>query len=332
VIDNGSDDDTAARAGAAGARVIAEARPGMGHAVRSGVAAARHDWVMKADADLGRFDIALFARMAGARAPGVGLVKGAWNDPQDPMPMTRLLVAPALRQMFPGLGGLRAPNSGIYLFDRSRVAHEHLTGDYAVDIDVMLRIHAAGAQVAEVDIGRIVHDSRDPAHYSRMAEQILAFFLSRQPAGLLQEVVVFADDGAQAARHATGLMAAKLIAGARVTACLGAAGPHLGPLAAFPTFREVPLAQASGIAPHANATALCIVAPATGAARAGAEALAARAPLTAALWEMPGGAGWMPDVAVDAGEGAQMRAAALNRLAPGAALPARDLFRVVAQG
>ena len=329
VIDNGSDDDTAAQAEAAGARVIHETRPGMGHAVRSGVAAAAHDWVMKVDADLDRFDTSLFARMAEARAPGVGLVKGAWTDPADPMPMTRLLVAPALRQMFPGLGGLRAPNSGIYLVDRSRIAHERLTGDYAVDLDVMLRIHAAGAEVAEVDIGRIVHDTRDPGHYGRMAEQILAFLLSRQPLGLLEEVVVMAEDDAQALRHAAGLMARKLIAGARVTACLGEAGPHLDRLAGFPTFRAVPLVQAAGIAPQANAAALCIVAPATGPARAEAEALADRARLPAELWEMPGGAGWVPDVAVDPGEGSALRRAALGPLAPGSEPHPRELFRRV---
>ena len=86
--------------------------------------------------------------------------------------------------MFPGLGHLRAPNTGIYLFDRSRIAHANLTGDYAVDIDVMLRVHAAGADVAEVDIGRIEHDARDVSHYNGMAEEIFAFFLSRQPLDL----------------------------------------------------------------------------------------------------------------------------------------------------
>jgi len=331
VIDNGSTDATAALATGAGARVIAEARPGMGNAVRSGVAAAAHDWVMKVDADLGRFETAFFARMAEARAPGVGLVKGVWNDPHDPMPMTRLLVGPALRVMFPGLGDLRAPNTGIYLFDRSRIAHDRLTWNYAVDIDVMLRIHAAGAEVEEVDIGRIVHDSRDPGHYSRMAEEIFAFLLSRQPLGLLREVVVFADSDAQAARHATGLMAASLIAGARVTACLGQDGPHLEALKGFPTFDEVALGEAGHLVPHANAASLCIVAPGDGPARAQAEALAARVSLPVDMREMPGRApDWTPDIAVDAGEGDGLRRAVLARLDPGGVPPLREMFRQVA--
>ena len=327
VIDNGSNDDTTAQAEAAGARVIHETRPGMGHAVRSGVAAARHDWVMKVDADLGRFDTGLFARMAEARAPGVGLVKGAWNDPEDPMPMTRLLVAPALRQMFPGLGGLRAPNSGIYLFDRSRIAHERLTGDYAVDLDVMLRVHAAGAAVAEVDIGRIVHDSRDPGHYSRMAGQILAFFLSRQPLGLLEEVAVVARSEDEVIRHASGVMAAKLIAGARVSVYVDAAGEALDAVfGGFPTYRRAAMAGAARHTPHANATRLRIIqAPGIGCAVPG-------APVPVEVWEMPGAAGFAADIAVESGAGAALRRAALERLGLPGDAPKREVFRVVTQG
>jgi len=327
VIDNGSGDGTEALAREAGARVIAEARAGMGHAVRTGVAAARHDWVMKVDADLGQFDTALFARMGEARAQGIGLVKGAWNDPQDPMPMTRLMVRPALRLMFPGLGDLRAPNSGIYLFDRSRIAHDRLIGNYAVDLDVMLRVHAAGAGVSEVDIGRIVHDARNPDHYSAMAEELLGFLLSRQPRELLEEVVILADDGVQAARHATGLLAQKLIAGARVTACLDDPAPLVEALAEFPTFRTLPLDRATEIGSHAAARAMRVIVPAGGPAREAGEALAARLALPVEIWEMPGDAGWCPDTGVDPGEGADIRQAVLDGIAPGTVPAPRELFR-----
>ncbi|MFB9148709.1 glycosyltransferase [Roseovarius ramblicola] len=323
VIDNGSTDATAACAAAAGARVIAEARPGMGHAVRNGVAAAAHDWVMKVDADLGRFETGLFARMAEARAPGVGLVKGAWNDPHDPMPMTRLLVAPALRLMFPGLGELRAPNSGIYLFDRSRIAHQRLTPDYAVDLDVMLRVHAAGARVEEVDIGRIVHDARNPDHYSRMAQEILAFFLSRQPLGLLDEVVVIAADEAAAAQHVGGVIAGKLIAGARVSVYLNEGGATLDAVfGGFPTYRRAPFAEAAGHAPHANAARLRIIrAP-------GLDRAVPGACVPVDVWETGGAA----DVPVPLATGVALKRAALERLGLPTDVPPRETFRVVAEG
>jgi len=327
VIDNASDDGTAEAARAAGAVVLAEERPGMGHAVRRGVAAARHDWVMKVDADLGRFDTARLARMIEARAPGVGLVKGAWNDPHDNMPMTRLLVRPALRLMFPGLGGLRAPNTGIYVFDRSLIAHEYLTGDYAVDLDVMLRIHAAGAGVAEVDIGRIEHDARDVGHYNAMAEEILAFFLSRQPLALLEEVVVVAETEADVARHAAGVIAGKLIAGARVSVYAGAGGAALDSVfAGFPTYRRAPLAEAAQHVPHANAARLRVIAsPAT-------RFEAMRTALPVEVWEMPGAVGFAPDISAGTGAGAALKRAALERLGLPVAFAPREVFRVVAEG
>ncbi|MGR3462251.1 MAG: glycosyltransferase [Roseovarius sp.] len=323
VIDNGSTDATVARAQAAGARVIAEARPGMGNAVRSGVAAAAHDWVMKVDADLGRFETAFFARMAEARAPGVGLVKGAWNDPHDPMPMTRLLVAPALRLMFPALGDLRAPNTGIYLFDRSWIAHDRLTWNYAVDIDVMLRIHAAGAEVAEVDIGRIVHDMRNPDHYGRMAQEILAFFLSQQPLGLLEEVVVMAETEAGAVRHASGVIAEKLIAGARVSVYLREGGAALDAVfGGFPTYRRALLDEAAKHVPHANAVRLRIIrAPGLGCAVS-----AAGVPVE--VWETAG----VADVSVPLEAGVALKRAALERLDLSGVVPPRELFCVVTDG
>ena len=332
VIDNASTDATAARAEAAGARVVAEARPGMGHAVRTGVAVTRHDWVMKVDADLDRFDLSLFARMQAARAPGVGLVKGAWNDPDDDMPMTRLLVRPALARMFPGLVHLTAPNSGIYLFDKSRVAHAELVGTYAVDIDVMLRIHAAGAAVTEVDIGHIVHDARDPRHYGAMAEQIFGFFLGRQPVDPMGEVVILAETGEAVIRAASGHAASKLRAGARVTLVLadgqGAGARALAEvLAAYPTLRIVDLAAVDEVRPGPDAARMTIIAE-PGAMMRHAAALQTR--LTPALpvdlWQMPGPSQACPDLAVDITEGCELKRAALARIGAPKNCAPREVF------
>ena len=332
VIDNGSTDATAAEAAGAGAHVVAETRPGMGHAVRTGIGAARHDWVMKVDADLDKFDTAQFSQMIQARAPGVGLIKGAWNDPRDNMPMTRLLVRPALARMFPGLGHLRAPNTGIYLFDKSRIAHGELVGDYAVDLDVMLRVHAAGAEVVEVDIGRIVHDARDVSHYNGMAEQIMAFFLSRQPLDLLGEVVVVAERPETVIRMAFGHAARKLMAGARVTCALGT-GASVDILseavAPFPTARIVALTDLSGVAPTAHAARLTVIAE-EGAALTAARSFAARhaTSLPVALWRMPGEGERLGDISVNIAEGEAVKRAALERLTPVDEIAPREVFHV----
>lgn len=266
VVDNGSEDDTRAVAKAAGARTVFEPVPGMGHAVRAGYAAARHDWVMKIDADLDKFDTRLFARMLEARAPGVGLVKGAWHDPNDNMPMTRLLVMPAIKALAPELSKLRAPNSGIYLFDRSRIAYQELTGGYAVDLDVMLRMHAAGAGIEEVDIGLIQHDPRDLQHYNAMADTIMEHFMLVRDRRLTLETVIFAQRAEQVIVHAIGVLAVRARAGAVVTVYLAeprsvAADVLNVALAGFPTARVRPLTDEPDFLPRGPSRNLNIIAP-----------------------------------------------------------------------
>lgn len=320
VIDNASSDTTAAEARAAGARVIAEPRRGMGHAVRAGLAAARHDWVMKVDADLGRFETALFARMPAARAPGIGLIKGAWQDPRDNMPMTRLLVSPALRLMYPGLGHLSAPNTGIYLVDRSLIAHEELIGDYAVDLDVMLRVHAAGSGVTEVDIGRIIHDLRDVTHYNGMAEQILRFFLSRQAARITEEIVVFAQEADEVLRHALGVVLDRSMAGGRVSVYLRedstpAAQLLRDAIARYPTARVLPLSEAKGFAPRPSASGLAVIASPSLMPDARGLCRIAGKDHPVDLLLMPGeGEGFAPDTVFDINASAVIKSGLLARL------------------
>lgn len=266
VVDNGSTDQTAEMARAAGGRVVAEAQPGMGHAIRAGFMAARNDWVMKVDADLDRFDTSLFGRMAEARAPGVGLVKGQWQDPRDAMPMTRYLVMPALRQMFPALGGLKAPNSGIYAFDRSLIALPEIIGDYAADIDVMLRVHAAGAEVTEVDIGRLDNNPRDAGHYSAMSDTIMAFFLRQRDLQITEEIVVLAETAAQVATGCLGTIAGHARAGGRVSILLADADASAVDalrvaLQDYPTVQVGPPADAASFRRGSTASGLCLIAP-----------------------------------------------------------------------
>jgi len=178
VVDNGSWDGTAEAATEAGAIVVKEPEPGMGRALKAGFAAAACAWVVKIDADLESFEPGLVEALAEAREAGVGLVKGNWQDPNDDMPMTRLLIRPAIKLIYPGLAHIGAVNSGIYLFRRDLVDIDSLADTSAVDLDVMLGVHNAGWAVAEVDVGEIRHDPRNVHHYNVMAENILQLFLA----------------------------------------------------------------------------------------------------------------------------------------------------------
>jgi glycosyltransferase involved in cell wall biosynthesis len=177
VVDNASRDTTGPVAAEAGASVLKEPEPGLGRALKSGFAAARNAWILKIDGDLAQFDPHLVERLAEAREADVGMVKGNWQDPGDDMPMTRLLIRPAIKLIYPGLAHVGAANSGIYLFRRDLVDTGRLVDSNAADIDLMLRVHNAGHEVVEVAIGEIRHDPRNPQHYNAMAENILQLFL-----------------------------------------------------------------------------------------------------------------------------------------------------------
>jgi hypothetical protein len=330
VVDNASTDETAKLAEQAGARAVREDQRGMGHAVRAGIGAARNDWVMKLDADLERFDTALFAAMPAAIRDGVGLVKGAWNDPNDNMPMTRLLVTPAIRQMFPGLSHLRAPNSGIYLVDRRWIAHQELVGTYAADLDVMLRVHASGAQVVEVEIGRIVHDARNLGHYNAMAEVIMAFFLEQQTRRISEELVVFADEAGQVIDSCLGALARRSKAGGPVSVYLGHRGGVAADilqeaLAPFPTAALRDLSDAAQFAARSPSRDTCLFAPypvahddrAIRAAIAVQEGLL-KSPdllLMPLSPDTPSVQSFRPDVSLDIGNGAQIKRTARAQMA-----------------
>ena len=51
MVDNGSADRSAARAAAAGTRVVAEGQAGYGNAIRAGIAAARGQFIILGDGD-----------------------------------------------------------------------------------------------------------------------------------------------------------------------------------------------------------------------------------------------------------------------------------------
>lgn len=221
VVDNGSTDNTAGVAKAAGAKVFDEPVAGQGNALRTGYTVARNDWVVKLDADLTGFSPTLVEMLHDAVSPGVGLVKGLWFDANDNMPMTRLMVSPAIAIMFPGLSHIRAVNSGLFLFDRSRIAISELTDGYGADLDVMLRMHTAGWKTVEAEIGQISHNTRNLQHYNKMSETLLRFLIDRHEQAARNHLFVVTDSAEDIITCSLGLIAKKLKSGSRVTAFLG---------------------------------------------------------------------------------------------------------------
>ncbi len=128
VVDDGSDDDTAERAAAAGARVLRHrGNRGYGASLKTGIAASSFDWILITDAD-GTYPAEEIPRLL-ERAPDNDMVVGARTGREVAVPLTRRPAKWFLRRLASYLAGQRLPdlNSGLRLMRRDLVErYRHL--------------------------------------------------------------------------------------------------------------------------------------------------------------------------------------------------------------
>jgi glucosyl-3-phosphoglycerate synthase len=188
VVDDGSTDDTAAVARAAGARVVAAAAPhGKGRAMRTGLAAARGDVVVFADADVTSFGVHYVHGLVEplARNDDVVFVKGYYHRPGEGGRINELVARPLLSLLFPALSFVRQPLGGEYAGRRSVLEALDFEPGYGVDIGLLIDVfteHGAGA-IAQADLGVRVHRNRTLAELVPASEAVLEAALSRTGVG-----------------------------------------------------------------------------------------------------------------------------------------------------
>jgi glycosyltransferase involved in cell wall biosynthesis len=157
VVDNGSTDRSAARAEAAGARVIREPRRGYGRALRTGFEQARGEVVFMADAD-GTYDLARIPEfLRGITEHGADLVIGnRYHDIREgAMPtLHRYLGTPAMSWLMRLLfrTGVKDVNCGMRAF--TRAAYEKMglvTTGMELASEMVIRAIYLNLRVYEVD-------------------------------------------------------------------------------------------------------------------------------------------------------------------------------------
>ena len=122
VIDDGSTDETAQKAAAAGVRVIRHPRNrGYGAALKRGIAASRYDWILITDAD-GTYPAGTIPLLLG-RAHDNDMVVGARIGANVAIPMERRPAKWFLRKLASYLAGQNLPdlNSGLRLMRKDLV-------------------------------------------------------------------------------------------------------------------------------------------------------------------------------------------------------------------
>lgn len=178
VVDDGSIDDTASLARAAGARVITSTMLGKGMSMEDGMRAARNRFVLYLDGDL-----------EGLREDAIEIMGGPlMNEKADFVKanfsrsagrVTTLTAKPLLRTYFPELNHIVQPLGGIVAARKSLLEGLSFENDYGVDVGLLIDAWMAGARIAEVNIGEITHRSHSLAALGDMATQVARALLGR---------------------------------------------------------------------------------------------------------------------------------------------------------
>lgn len=185
VVDDGSTDDTAGVAAAAGARVIdASDGPGKGAAMWDGVAATSSDIVVFCDADLEDFDPSFVTRLADElREDGdqLVLVKADYERAGEGGRVTELAARPILQLLHPQLAHLAQPLGGEYAATRAALEQVPFVRGYGVEMGLLIDLaRRFGVEsIGEVHLGVRRHRNRPLAALGPQAREVLSVALAR---------------------------------------------------------------------------------------------------------------------------------------------------------
>lgn len=197
VVDDGSGDDTAAVAGAAGATVLTSAAllpdyvgPGKGQAMWKAVHASTGDIVAFCDADIRDFDPGFVVGLVGPLLlrDDVTFVKGFYERPVDGRPeggrVTELMARPLISLLFPHLADLAQPLSGECAARREVLEAVPFIGGYGVDLGLLIDVTGrfGNAGLVQCDLGVRVHRNRPLSELGLQALAILQAGMARSGA------------------------------------------------------------------------------------------------------------------------------------------------------
>ncbi len=178
VVDDGSVDDTASIAEAAGAKVITASLLGKGAAMQDGLHVAKNEVIVYLDGDLSNLSKDLIEKIATPILQDqADFIKA--NFCRSAGRVTILTARPLLLIFFPEISHIVQPLGGIIAVKRSLLQKLHFESDYGVDICLLLDAAHIGARIQQVDIGYIEHNSHSLEILGDMARQVCHAILNR---------------------------------------------------------------------------------------------------------------------------------------------------------
>lgn len=188
VMDDGSTDDTAAVATAAGATVLSTAEVladypalGKGQAMWKGVHAATGDVIVFCDADIEGFNAGFVLGLAGPllARDDITFAKGFYR--RSGGRVTELVARPLISLYFPHLSDLAQPLSGECAAYRHVLEELPFAGGYGVDLGLLVDVTArfGNAGLVQCDLGERVHRNRPLTDLGPQALSIMQLALER---------------------------------------------------------------------------------------------------------------------------------------------------------
>ena len=202
VLDDGSSDDTARVATAAGARVVSEASvlpetgpgSGKGNAMWKSLYACRGEVICWVDADLRNFRGEYIERLCAPllKDPGTMFVKAYFTRTFEGAPtgggrVTELVARPLLSLLFPKLADIVQPLGGEYAARRSALEVLPFVEGWGVELGLLVDVVERFGRdaVAQVDLDAREHRNRPLEELGPQALAVMTIALRR--AGLLPE-------------------------------------------------------------------------------------------------------------------------------------------------
>lgn len=181
VVDDGSNDETGARAEQAGARILRHPHNvGYGRSLKDGIRAAQYETIVITDAD-GTYPIDAIPNLLERYASGYDMVVGArsgkhYRESLLKMPLRRLL-----RWIVEFTAGRAIPdiNSGLRVFKRSTVMgyYDHLCDTFSFTTSMTLAYMMTGKFVAYVPIGYNVRVGKSKVKLFRDSMKTLQYIV-----------------------------------------------------------------------------------------------------------------------------------------------------------
>jgi glucosyl-3-phosphoglycerate synthase len=178
VVDDQSEDNTAALAKQCGAEVIISKARGKGISMKEGILASSNEIIVFLDADINPYpEKSIENLVAPLQNEEIDFVKGAFA--RNAGRVTELVAKPLLNILFPGLYHFSQPLSGMIAGKKSFFKKIEFANDYGVDIGILLDMYLMQAKVKEVNIGYIENKSKPWEALGKMSKEVSRAILSK---------------------------------------------------------------------------------------------------------------------------------------------------------